>query len=72
MANASNMEQFVPQLEYRSDDDDDDEEEEEEGGSPLTEKERKRRRRQADRDDSPEPDIYNMQASAVAVRTPGT
>ena len=32
MANASNMEQFVPQLEYRSDDDDDDEEEEEEGG----------------------------------------
>ena len=70
MANASDLSELVPQLEYKTSDEESDEEE---VVSPLTEKERKRRRREdRDREDSPDPDIFNMRAGALSVRTPGS
>ena len=70
MANASDLSELVPQLEYKTSDEESDEEE---VVSPLTEKERKRRRREdRDREDSPDADIFNMRAGALSVRTPGS
>ena len=80
MDNASNMDQFVPQIQPEDEDDkneedEDDKNEENEDDDEeysSTENERKIRRTQKDDSDESEPDIFNMQASAVHVKTPGT
>ena len=61
------------QMKVGNDEDDNttDEEDHEDGEETITHVAKKIRRRE-DRDRSPEPDIFNMRASARSVRTPGS
>ena len=79
MKNAVDFKQYKPKLlgnenedeDEKADESDESEEESEEEEEPVVQVSKKHKRSQR-RDDSPEPDLYNLGGTAISVRTPGS